>query len=220
MHPYDYDALVKISLAALLGAIIGFEREKSRKPAGIRTQMLICVGSALLASVSIHLGDHLGVPNADPARLMAQIVSGIGFLGAGVIIKESSSQHITGVTTAATIWMTSAIGIAVGAGFMWESALCTALVLLLHPIQKMKYLTGVTTEIFTLSIDNTRWQEVSDLLVAAKIHPEILQMAGNRTRIRFRVARAKGRRFTVSLHDLRVPFEVIDYDYSGPTLFG
>jgi hypothetical protein len=84
----------------------------------------------------------------------------------------------------------------------------------------MKYLTGVTTEIFTLHIESARWKEVSDLLAAAKIHPEILKTDHQQTRVRFRTARAKGRRFTHSLHDLRIPFEVVDYDYSGPTLFG
>lgn len=95
----------------LCGAVVGLEREKERKAAGLRTHILICVGSALFTVISVSptLGGH------EPARIAAQIVTGVGFLGAGSIMRDR--QHIQGLTTAATIWVTSGIGLAVGAGY-------------------------------------------------------------------------------------------------------
>jgi putative Mg2+ transporter-C (MgtC) family protein len=139
---------IKLLVSAVLGIIIGFDREKSGKPAGIRTQMLVCVGSALLSSISIDLVVLVDDTNAatsiyriDPARVMAQIVSGIGFLGAGVILKNGNK--IQGVTTAATIWMTAAIGIAIGAGFYVPAMISTTLVLLLNPLARLQYKYGL-----------------------------------------------------------------------------
>ncbi|HEX6068898.1 MAG TPA: MgtC/SapB family protein, partial [Longimicrobiaceae bacterium] len=113
--------LGRLLLAAVIGGLIGLERELRSKPAGLRTNLLICMGAALLMEVSISvagLGD--GTPTAggplqrgDPGRIAAQIVSGIGFLGAGTILQARGS--ITGLTTAATIWVVAAIGMAVGA---------------------------------------------------------------------------------------------------------
>lgn len=107
--------LGRIFLAACLGGLIGFEREWSDKPAGLRTNLLICVGAALLSELSLKFaGDFVlnEFVRSDPARLAAQIVSGIGFLGAGTIIQ--SRGNVTGLTTAATMWVVAAIGIAVG----------------------------------------------------------------------------------------------------------
>lgn len=100
-----------ILVAFLCGTIVGFERERGRKPAGLRTQILICVGSAIftLVSASARLGGH------EPARIASQIVTGVGFLGAGSILRDR--YQITGLTTAATIWTVSAIGIVAGAGY-------------------------------------------------------------------------------------------------------
>lgn len=113
--------LGRLVLAAILGGLIGLERELRAKPAGLRTNLLICMGAALLMEVSISVaGLADGVPRAeggrvvgDPGRIAAQIVSGIGFLGAGTILQARGS--ITGLTTAATIWVVAAIGMAVGA---------------------------------------------------------------------------------------------------------
>ncbi|MBA3672935.1 MAG: MgtC/SapB family protein [Gemmatimonadaceae bacterium] len=113
------DLLVKLLLAVLLGGIIGFEREVAGKPAGLRTNILICVGAALLMDVSIRIGTVDGGPRiGDPARIAAQIVSGVGFLGAGTIMQ--SQGMVTGLTSAATIWVVAAIGMTVGAGFYVE----------------------------------------------------------------------------------------------------
>jgi putative Mg2+ transporter-C (MgtC) family protein len=101
-------------LAVLLGGAIGLERELKAKPAGLRTNILICMGAALLTHVSMAMVMQNGSRVGDPARLAAQIVSGVGFLGAGTIMQGSGM--VTGLTSAATIWVVAAIGIAIGAG--------------------------------------------------------------------------------------------------------
>src|SRR5207253_7134227 len=98
---------LKLVVAMLCGGAIGFERELSRKSAGLRTNVLICMGAALYMIVSRHIGG--GAPYTDPARLAAQVVTGIGFLGAGVILQSRGS--ITGLTTAATFFIVVASGI-------------------------------------------------------------------------------------------------------------
>lgn len=121
---------IKLVLAVVCGAAIGFEREIHDKPAGLRTNMLICVGSTLITMVSLHVAltyAERQVNIADPGRIAAQIVSGVGFLGAGTIIQARGSVH--GLTTAATIWVMAGVGLAVGAG-AYEAALVTTVILL------------------------------------------------------------------------------------------
>jgi len=115
-----FDLLAKLLLAVVLGGAIGLEREIKAKPAGLRTNILICVGAALLTDVSIRIAIIGGQRVGDPARLAAQIVSGIGFIGAGTIMQGGGT--VTGLTSAATIWVVAAIGIAVGAGYYIEAA--------------------------------------------------------------------------------------------------
>ena len=112
------DLLLKLLLAVVLGGIIGFEREIAGKPAGLRTNILICIGAALLMDVSTRIGLIDGHRVGDPARIAAQIVSGVGFLGAGTIMQ--SQGMVTGLTSAATIWVVAAIGMTVGAGYYIE----------------------------------------------------------------------------------------------------
>ncbi len=112
------DLLVKLGLAVLLGGIIGFERELAGKPAGLRTNILICIGAALLMDVSVRIGIADGRRIGDPGRIAAQIVSGVGFLGAGTIMQAQGM--VTGLTSAATIWVVAAIGMTVGAGLYVE----------------------------------------------------------------------------------------------------
>lgn len=123
------DLLGRLLLAAALGGLVGLEREISGKPAGLRTNLLICVGAALLTEISIGVA-RLAEPaaRADPARIAAQIVSGIGFLGAGTIIQARGS--VVGLTTAATLWVVAAIGMAVGARAYVEAVGTTVLVIL------------------------------------------------------------------------------------------
>ncbi len=123
----EYDILLKIFLAAILGGIVGLERELSQKEAGLRTNILIAVGSAFITILSIKIAATSTI--GDPARLSSQIVSGIGFLGAGAIIQARFAVH--GLTTAATIWTVAAIGIGVGSGYYFTSFLVAILVLII-----------------------------------------------------------------------------------------
>ena len=123
------DLLLKLWLAVLLGGAVGLERELSGKPAGLRTNILICLGSALLMDLSINVGlGPNGVRFGDPARIAAQVVTGIGFLGAGTIMQARGA--VLGLTTAATIWVVAAIGMTVGAGQFLEGTGTTVLVVL------------------------------------------------------------------------------------------
>ena len=111
---FQVEVLGKLALAVILGGAIGLERELKGKPAGLRTNILICMGAALLTHVSMTMVMQNGSRVGDPARLAAQIVSGVGFLGAGTIMQGSGM--VTGLTSAATIWVVAAIGITIGAG--------------------------------------------------------------------------------------------------------
>lgn len=114
------DLGVKMVVAVLAGGAIGFERQIAGKPAGLRTNILICVGSALLMDLSINIGSVWGQGHVgDPARLAAQVVTGIGFIGAGTIMQGGGT--ITGLTSAATLWVVAAIGLTAGAGFYVEA---------------------------------------------------------------------------------------------------
>jgi putative Mg2+ transporter-C (MgtC) family protein len=119
--------LVRCGVAALCGAMIGLERELKRKPAGFRTNILICVGAAIYMSVGLLLV-NAGGEEGDPARVAAQVVTGIGFLGAGSIIQAGGA--IVGLTTAASIWVVASIGLVAGAGFPLL-AVCAAILVLL-----------------------------------------------------------------------------------------
>lgn len=130
----------------LFGGLIGFERQLSGKPAGLRTNMLISLGSTLVMILSIHLNTldiHSNSADkrivSDPARLAAQVISGIGFLGAGVIMQTrgSKNQHISGLTTAATIWTVAMIGLSVGAGFFFLSSISTIFVIFILYIMRV-----------------------------------------------------------------------------------
>ncbi|MBI4375474.1 MAG: MgtC/SapB family protein [Elusimicrobia bacterium] len=112
--------MLKMLIALALGSVIGLEREVSDKAAGLRTNILICLGAALFTILSFKFGD-------DRSRIAAQIVSGIGFLGAGAIMREG--EHVTGLTTAASIWAVAAIGMGVGYGYFRLAAGVTLLVL-------------------------------------------------------------------------------------------
>jgi putative Mg2+ transporter-C (MgtC) family protein len=126
--PENMELLVRLSLACLLGGLIGIEREKNRHPAGFRTHILVCVGSALIMLCNIFIfEEYKNYANIDPARLGAQVISGIGFLGAGTILKEGVT--VKGLTTAASLWSVAGIGLAVGLGFYTGAIFATILVL-------------------------------------------------------------------------------------------
>ncbi|MCU9612749.1 MgtC/SapB family protein [Caldibacillus lycopersici] len=135
MNYLDLDIIIKLGITAALGLIIGLEREIKRKPLGLKTCLVISIVSCLLTIISIETaydatGSDKGVNiTMDPLRLTAQIVSGIGFLGAGVILRRGN-ESISGLTTAAIIWGAAGIGIAVGAGFYFEAILVVIFIML------------------------------------------------------------------------------------------
>lgn len=121
-------ALFKLCLSMVLGACIGFERKRKGQPAGLRTFSLIALGSTLAMLVSIYVcQEYVGLKNGDPGRIAAQVITGVGFLGAGAIIQMKGS--VRGLTTAAGIWMASIIGLAVGVGMYIVSIFATLLIL-------------------------------------------------------------------------------------------
>ncbi len=123
----EWELFLRLVLSCVLGGIIGYERQSRRKSAGLRTNVLVCLGSCLIMVMSVEMYQEVeGKTNADPARLAAQVVSGIGFLGAGAIMKEGLS--VTGLTTAACLWVVAGVGLAVGAGFYAGALISTALV--------------------------------------------------------------------------------------------
>jgi len=130
----EIEALLRLLLSAVLGGLIGFQRERCNKPAGLRTHILICAGSALFTVVSV-----IGFSGTvDPSRVAAGVVTGMGFIGAGVIFRGIKGDKVVGITTAASVWITAAIGIAAGVGLYIIStaaALLTVVVLMLPRVK-------------------------------------------------------------------------------------
>jgi putative Mg2+ transporter-C (MgtC) family protein len=126
--PFEIEILLRLSLAAALGGFIGYERENTNRPAGFRTHILVCVGAALVMMTSQYLIYKYSGDVVDPSRLGAQVISGIGFLGAGTIIRDGF--NVRGLTTAASLWAVSCVGIAVGSGFYLGAAAATVFIFL------------------------------------------------------------------------------------------
>jgi putative Mg2+ transporter-C (MgtC) family protein len=121
------DFMIRLATAFLVGFLVGLERQLAHKSAGLRTNLLVAVGSAIFVLLSQHLTANGA---GDPSRVIGQVAAGIGFLGAGVILHRGFSVH--GLTTAATIWCSSALGCLAAAGFMKESLIAAALVLTIN----------------------------------------------------------------------------------------
>lgn len=123
-----YNGIFRLFLSLFAGGLIGLNREKFNRAAGFRTHILICMGSCLLMLISIYIPqEFLDFKSGDPGRIAAQVVAGIGFLGAGAIIKNG--DQVKGLTTAASIWVSAAIGLAIGAGMLWIALATLILVL-------------------------------------------------------------------------------------------
>lgn len=139
-------AIFKLCLSLLLGSIVGLERKRKGQSAGIRTFALISMGATLAMLISIYVPQvYFGLKNGDPGRIAAQVVSGIGFLGAGAIIQMKGS--VKGLTTAAGIWMVAAIGLSVGVGLYFISIISTALILvILVPLERFEHRIGMGSE--------------------------------------------------------------------------
>ena len=160
----EYEMILRLLLAALFGALIGVEREYRAKEAGLRTHFMVCIGSAIFTIVSL-----IGFPGAEISRVAAQIVSGIGFIGAGMIVIQK--RFVAGLTTAAGIWTTAAIGMAAGVGLYWIAAFGTVLTLIgfeslrriSHKIGHLKY----RFEVSFLVVDNALAHEAKERLKTA-----------------------------------------------------
>lgn len=154
--PY-LDISLRLFIAAFLGGVIGWERERDNHPAGFRTHILVSVGSALVMLVSAYgFQEFMNQANIrfDPSRVGAQVVSGIGFLGAGAIVRQGLT--VNGLTTAATLWVVAGIGLAVGSGFIYGALLTTVLVFIsLELLKRFDYFFRAknNTQIFSLTLD-------------------------------------------------------------------
>ncbi len=125
-HITENDIVIRLVLATVLSALVGIEREYHQKPAGLRTNVMVGMGACLFTLVSVRALDLF--PSIDPTRIAAQIVTGIGFLGAGTILFEKDRSSVIGLTTAATLWVVAAVGTAVGMGLYVEAITGTILV--------------------------------------------------------------------------------------------
>ncbi len=139
-------AIFKLCLSLLLGCIVGFERKRKGQIAGVRTFALISMGATLAMLLSIYVPqEYMGLKNGDPGRIAAQVITGIGFLGAGAIIQMKGS--VRGLTTAAGIWMIATIGMAVGVGMYLLAIIATALILfILVFLDRYEHRTGISSE--------------------------------------------------------------------------
>lgn len=126
-----YEQIIKLLLASLLGGLIGWERERSHKPAGLRTHMLVCLGSTLITIISINYFTN------DYARIIAGLITGIGFIGAGTTIAQGT-KGVHGLTTAASLWAITAIGICIGIGWYILSAITSIFVILILFLGKLE----------------------------------------------------------------------------------
>ncbi|MGH7520732.1 MAG: MgtC/SapB family protein [Gemmatimonadales bacterium] len=144
---FRLELMLQLGLASLLGGAIGLERELGGKPAGLRTNILICIGSVLYT----HLSMAMAGSNVDPTRVAGQIVTGVGFIGAGTILHARGA--VVGLTSAATIWVVAAIGVALGSGFYLEGVGTTVVVLaVLAGLGRMEKLVGRQSMRSTISV--------------------------------------------------------------------
>jgi putative Mg2+ transporter-C (MgtC) family protein len=198
------EILLRIGLAAVLGGAIGLERELREREAGLRTHMLVSVGAALFTLVSAYawtdwrFSSESGVV-FDPTRIAAQVVTGVGFLGAGAIIRQGLS--VRGLTTAATLWVVAAIGMATGAGYYAAAAITTVLVLVsLWPLRILAYRVSVRfrPEEGRLAVDLPAGASAVSVLEAVEgagaiVHSLEFEEEGDRRRVDLRVRIERGR---------------------------
>lgn len=165
---------VRIFLAAFLGAIIGIEREIKNRAAGLRTHIIVSVGACLIMLIGIEgIGEISNNIGRDTARMAAQVVSGIGFLGAGTILQ--TKDGVSGLTTAATLWLSAAIGLAVGVGF-YEGALIATIICLVTLVSLRgvsDFVNDMITKSYIMVFDTDNFNEESFLAFAAKEGVEV-----------------------------------------------
>ncbi len=173
---FDLGLLIKLVIAAILGGVVGLERELSGKPAGLRTNILICVGAALFMHLSVAVAligtTPAGAPYGDTTRIAAQIVSGIGFLGGGAILHSRGA--VVGLTTAATIWVVAAVGAAVGAGEYLAAVGTTVLVTMvlvgLKPVERIMLSKRRTVSATLRTIPGVALADLDEAFRTAGVH--------------------------------------------------
>lgn len=155
--------ILRMALAVLCGGIIGLEREFKRRPAGFRTHILICIGAAMTTMTGQYLSFYAGYPG-DPSRLGAQVIAGIGFIGAGTII-VTKYRRVRGLTTAAGLWTAALVGLALGCGF-YEGALLTTVLILLAELlfSRIEYRLLQTTSEVSIYVEYTALDGVEQIL--------------------------------------------------------
>ena len=193
----EFDIVIRLCLGFLAGGIIGFERSSRRQVAGLRTHILICMGATCLMLLSIWLPQQLsGQRSADPGRIAAQVVSGMGFLGAGAIIRLGN--NIKGLTTAASLWLVAAIGMAIGAG-MYAAAITAEILslitlMVLNPVER-KIFPDIRTKILKVHYNHSAEPDTEaavDILKKFGIESRSLSVKkgkdkGKKTKVRFLV---------------------------------
>jgi putative Mg2+ transporter-C (MgtC) family protein len=129
------DDLIPMLISTALGGLVGWERQAGRKPAGLRTHTLVCLGSTMFVLVTKHAVAEIGGPNLDPTRIIHGVITGVGFLGAGSIMRTDGG-YVHGLTTAASVWMVAAIGVSVGVHAYWLATMGTVLALIVLEVMR------------------------------------------------------------------------------------
>lgn len=176
---FEIEIFLRLLLAVALGGFIGYERENTNRPAGFRTHILVCVGAALVMITSQYLMRKYSGITFDPSRLGAQVISGIGFLGAGTIIRDGF--NVRGLTTAASLWAVSCVGIAVGSGFYAGAVAATIFIFLtLITLKKAEKRFGRKNRYRTFIVESDNVNglvgQVSSLLESHKIEIKNIQL--------------------------------------------
>ncbi|GAB6154219.1 MgtC/SapB family protein [Desulfosporosinus burensis] len=191
MYITDYEVALRLFLACVFGGVVGLERERNDSPAGFRTHILVSLGAALIMIISMYGFSDFDSVNKDPARLAAQVVSGIGFLGAGTILRDKTS--IKGLTTAASLWVVSAIGLAAGAGFYFSAFVATVLVFLTLERSVETYFFRNSQTLKVVAVNGTcKLKEINYTIESHSIIPQNISMTllkeeANRTYIEYKL---------------------------------
>ena len=213
------DLLLSLVVAAILGAAIGMEREIQGKSAGLRTNALICVGACLFTELSIAL---TGPGTGDPSRVAAQIVTGVGFIGAGTIMRGRGS--VTGLTTAATIWLVAAVGMAVGAGWLMEAAGATLLTLVVLSVlgrleAHLEFKSGSSEVRLRLKADERYLERIEEIVGESGARVENLDttVTGDEMTVRLKMRGVRYARDKAKLKVMRATgiWSVTDLDREG-----
>lgn len=173
----DTTIIVRLLLSVILGGIIGFERGRAGRPAGLRTHILVCLGATLAIMVNQYVFETYGV--SDPTRLGAQVISGIGFLGAGTIIVTGRHQ-VKGLTTAAGLWATACMGLAIGIGF-YKAAICTCILIafvtiVLHRLDNIALSKSKVLDVYMELNKSTSITAVLDVLKAWDVSVDAVEL--------------------------------------------